>query len=87
MSDHIVHCISQMKRFNKSFMQGDLSRTLQFGYNLGRLQELSGNPDHKIYWQPIEKFYNSQEFQLLDKYLDELKTQLNVEYDLVLIAK
>lgn len=87
MSEHIVHCISQLKRFNKSFMSGDLSRTLQFGYNLGRLQELSGNPDHKIYWQPIEKFYNNKEFHLLDTYLDELKTLLHVEYDLVLISK
>jgi hypothetical protein len=84
---HIIHCISQLKRFNKSFLKGDLSRTLQFGYNLGRLQELSGKPDHKVYWQPIEKYYNSKDFLLLDKYIDEIKTLLNVEYDTEIISK
>ena len=84
---HIIHCISQLKRFNKSFLKGDLSRTLQFGYNLGRLQELSGTPDHKVYWQPIEKYYNSNDFLLLDKYIDEIKTLLNVEYDTEIISK
>ena len=84
---HIIHSISQLKRFNKYFQAGDMSRALQFGYNLGRLQELSGNPDHKVFWQPIEKFYNAGEFQALDKYIDKLKTRLGVEYDSEILAK
>jgi len=85
--EHIVHCISQLKRFTKYFINGDLSRALQFGYNLGRLQELSGYPDHTIYWQPIEKYFNTKEFVLLDNYIDQLKNQLNVEYDIEVISK
>lgn len=102
---HIIHCISQLKRFNKYFMKGDMSRILQFGYNLGRLQELSikyftsNNPNesykhsfpcdlnHIIFWQPIEKYIVNNEFQLLDTYIDYLKTNLHLEYDMELISK
>ena len=87
MNEHLIHCISQLKRFNKYFQQGNMTKTLQFGYNLGRLQELSGNPDHKVYWQPIEKYYNASDFVSLDKYIDDLRILLQIEYDIDIISK
>lgn len=85
--EQISYCLSQMKRFNKYFMSGDMSRTLQFGYTLGRLQELSGVSDKTIYWNPVEKFYLNNEFDLLDKYIDELRIKLNSTYNTQIISK
>ena len=84
---HIVHCLSQLKRFVKYFKEGNTDRILQFGYNLGRLQELCITPDHKIFWQPIEKFIINQNWYALDIYLDELKDKFMVEYDMNILAK
>ena len=68
-----VYCISQLKRFVGYFKQGDLSRVLQFGYNLGRLQEISEKPDHTIFWQPVERLFLAQDWIGLDAYIDTLQ--------------
>jgi len=70
--EHIRHCLSQLKRFVGYFMRGDMSRTLQFGYNLGRLQEMCTTPYHTIFWQPIEHLYNAGNWIGLNSYIDTL---------------
>lgn len=85
--DQIIYCLSQLKRFTKYFKAGNTDRILQFGYNLGRLQQLCITPDQKIFWQPIEKFINNLDWYGLDAYIDELKEQFSVEYDMNILAK
>jgi hypothetical protein len=50
-------------------------------------EELSGNPVHTIYWQPIENYFVNQYFHMLDTYIDYVKTSLNVEYNFEIISK
>ena len=82
-----VHCLSQLKRFVGYFKQGDLSRTLQFGYNLGRLQEISGKSDHTIFWQPVERLFLSQDWNGLDAYIDTLQRLFQIGYDHAILVK
>ena len=87
-STQIIHCLSQLKRFGDCLAKGDASRTLQFGYNLGRLQELCSETTHpEIWWKPIEKAIESKDWKGLDEYLDEIRETLNVEYDRSTIEK
>lgn len=83
----IIHCISQLKRFVVCFQQGDMKRLLQFGYNLGRLQELCGETTHpEVWWKPIETMIQEKSWSELDSYLDELRAGLAVEYDAKVLA-
>lgn len=80
--EQIIHCLSQLKRFGDCMARGDSSRTLQFGYNLGRLQELCGETAHpELWWKPIEKTIEEKDWAGLDTYLEELRETLGVEYD------
>jgi hypothetical protein len=82
-----VHCLSQLKRFAGYFKQGDLSRTLQFGYDLGRLQEISDNPDHTIFWEPVERLFLAQDWNGLDAYIDTLQKRFQIGYDTSILEK
>jgi hypothetical protein len=81
-SNQIVHCISQLKRFTACFKKGDMKRLLQFGYNLGRLQELCGETQHpEVWWKPIELMIQQEKWEDLDSYIDELRDSLTISYD------
>lgn len=84
----IIHCVSQLRRFAKCFMMGDNSRMLQFGYNLGRLQELCEEtvyPD--IWWKPIESLIEKAQWEKLYKHIDSISNTLVVEYDADVLEK
>lgn len=86
--EQIIHCLSQLKRFLECFKSGDTSRMLQFGYNLGRLQELVGETEHpEIWWKPIETSIQTSSWADLESYIEEIRDTLNVEYDSSTIAK
>ncbi len=85
--NHVIYCLSQLKRFTNYFKTGDTSRLLQFGYTLGRLQQLCSTPDHKIFWQPIEKMIIIHDWISLDTYIDELQLNFMVDYDMDILAK
>lgn len=80
--EQIIHCISQLKRFTKCFQAGDMGRLLQFGYNLGRLQELCGETTHpELWWKPFETMIQAKEWEQVHAYLDELQGALQISYD------
>ena len=80
--EQIVHCLSQLKRFTQCFKTGDTSRMLQFGYNLGRLQELLGETDkHKIWWKPIDALIAKKKWTLLDAQVEKMRRALDIDYD------
>jgi hypothetical protein len=86
--DQIIHCLSQLKRFGDCLAKGDSSRILQFGYNLGRLQELCGETTHpEVWWKPIEKAIEANHWAELDEYLEELRETLGVEYERATLEK
>ena len=78
----IIHSLSQLKRFAICFKTGDTARMLQFGYNLGRLQEMCGETTHpEIWWKPIETAIQEKAWHDLESYIDEIRDVLDVEYD------
>jgi hypothetical protein len=55
---------------------------LQFGYNLGRLQELCRETNHpEIWWTPIETCVQKKQWGKLFKMIDTIADVLQVEYD------
>ena len=81
-TNQIVHCISQLKRFTACFKKGEMNRLLQFGYNLGRLQELCGETAHpEVWWKPFEVMIKEEKWDELDSYIDELRDSLNISYE------
>lgn len=86
--EQIIHCLSQLKRFGDCMAKGDSTRLLQFGYNLGRLQELCGETTHpEVWWKPIETAIGAKDWKELDAYLEELRDALGVEYDKATVEK
>jgi hypothetical protein len=86
--DQIVHCVSQLRRFAHCLLERDVSRILQFGYNLGRLQELCGETLHpEIWWKPIETLVKKEQWGKLFKMIDSIASALDVEYDESVLAK
>ena len=78
----IQHCISQLRRFCNCFLKGDTRRLLQFGYNLGRLQELCGETEkHVIWWKPVDAAIAAGRWQELSDYIDTMRAAIGVEYD------
>lgn len=82
-----VHCLTQLKLFAGYFKKGDLSRTLQFGYNLGRLQEISSNPDYTMCFQQVIHLFQEQEWNGLDAYIDTLQKRFQIGYDSAILEK
>lgn len=88
--DQIQHCVSQLKRFADRAKEGKPFRTLQFGYNLGRLQEMidGGKSNMNIYWwKPIEPLIEEQKWEELSKKVDEFREKTGKEYDEATIKK
>lgn len=86
-----VHCLSQLKCSAGYFKRGNLSisktleLTLQFGYNLGRLQEISGKPEYNIFWQPAQRLFQEQDWNGLDLYIDKWKNHFQIsDYQTIL---
>lgn len=78
----IIHSLSQLKRFAICFKTGDTARMLQFGYNLGRLQEMCGETTHpEVWWKPIETAIQEKAWGDLESYIDEIREVLDVKYD------
>jgi len=87
--DQIIHCVSQLRRFSHCFFENsDYSGMLQFGYNLGRLQELCLETNHpEIWWSPIEKMVETQQWGKLFKHIDLISGNLGIEYDTNVLRK
>jgi len=78
----IQHCITQLMRFTLCVGEGKPFRTLQFGYNLGRLQELCKSiGTYKSWWPPIEKAITAQRWDLLAEHIESIRRALDVEFD------
>lgn len=83
--DQIQHAISQLKRFALRASEGKPFKTLQFGYNLGRLQEMIDGGKEKMneyWWNPVEPLIESQKWDDLLKVIDRFREEkVNKEYD------
>jgi hypothetical protein len=78
----IQHCITQLMRFTLCVAEGKPFRTLQFGYNLGRLQELCKSiGTYKSWWPPIEKAITKERWDLLAEHVESIRRALDVEFD------
>ena len=78
----IQHCITQLMRFVLCVGQGKPFRTLQFGYNLGRLQELCKSiGTHKSWWSPIERAVELERWDLLAEHIEKIRGLLDLAYD------
>jgi hypothetical protein len=87
-AEQIQHCISQLKRFAERAKEGKVFNSLQFGYNLGRIQEMV-NPEpgaNKKWWKPVETLVESKDWTGLSAKIDELKPG-DVEYDMPTVNK
>lgn len=88
ITKQIIHCLSQLKRFSPCFQSGNTLRMVQFGYNLGRLQELCGETTHpEIWWTPIETAIKDSNWDDLNVYIDDLQKALQVDYDTSVVDK
>lgn len=82
--EQIEHAISQLKRFTERAKEGQEFNALQFGYNLGRAQEMvdgSISKSHEIWWKPIEPLVLAKKWDDLSAKIDTLKTRAKVDYD------
>ena len=80
--DQIQHCITQLMRFTLCVAEGKPFRTLQFGYNLGRLQEICKSiGTYKSWWPPIEKAISKERWDLLAEHVESIRRALDVEFD------
>jgi len=84
---HVVHALSQLKRFSACLKEKPL-RAYQFFYNLGRLQELLGETTHpEIWWKPVEGLVAEDKYEQVASHIDVLKELIGVDYDIPLVAK
>ena len=59
--NHVIHCGNQLIRFAIDASVGLPFRAMQFGYNLGRLQELV-HSDHHYWWKIYEPLINDEKY-------------------------
>ena len=88
--DQIQHAVSQLKRFADRAKEGNTFKSVQFGYNLGRLQEMvdGGKPNMNVYWwKPVEPLIQGQNWEELSKKIDEFREKTGKEYDEATIKK
>jgi len=88
--DQIQHCVSQLKRFAERAKEGKPFKALQFGYNLGRLQEMidGGKPNMNVYWwKPVEPLIQEEKWEDLSKKVDEFREKVGKDYDDATIKK
>ena len=82
-----VYCLSVLKCFVGYFKRGDLTKTFQFGYNLGRLQEITSKTDHTIKWYRLEYLFLEQEWSELDAYIDTIQKSFQIGYDHAILER
>ena len=85
------HALSQLYRFASDASKGKSFNSLQFGYNLGRLQEMV-EPDvvgaQKRWWSPIEPLVQNHNWlELMHFIKTTLKTQTQVEFNNVFLRQ
>lgn len=84
-NQQIQHAISQLKRFALRASEGKPFKSLQFGYNLGRLQEMIDGGKEKMneyYWKPIEPLVEKGEWDKLIKVIDQfMEEKVKGTYD------
>lgn len=88
--DQVQHAVSQLKRFAERAKEGKPFKSVQFGYNLGRLQEMvdGGKPNmNVIYWKPIEPLIEDKKWEELSEKIDKLRERVEREYDEPTIKK
>ena len=86
IQEQIVHCVTQLKRFAPCLKSQPL-RAYQFFYNLGRLQELLGEPKATLWWSPMETLLAADKYEDVEKHVDSLREMIGVEYDAPTLAK
>lgn len=76
--DQEKHAISQLKRFVSRAKEDKPFKILQFGYNLGRLQEMIDSKvtgAQKYWWTPVEKLVEEKKWdellELIEKFREE----------------
>lgn len=89
-NEQIQHALSQLKRFAERAREGKPFKTLQFGYNLGRLQEMvdGGKPGmHSVWWKPVEPLVESQNWEGLSHQIDLFQVKVGIDYDEATLRK
>jgi hypothetical protein len=86
---HIQHAVTQLKRFAERAKEGKPFKYLQFGYNLGRLQEMAdpGEGKHEYWWKPVEPLVEAKDWVGLSTKIDEFLIKTGVTYDEELLKK
>lgn len=89
--DQIVHAISQLKRFTLRAKDGQPFKELQFGYNLGRLQEMidGGNQGmNKYWWSPLEPLVKEKKWDELLTLIEKFRVEkVKKDYDEATVNK
>lgn len=83
--DQEQHAISQLKRFALRASEGKPFKTLQFGYNLGRLQEMIDGGKERMneyWWKPVEPLIEKADWPELLKVVDRFREEkVKKDYD------
>jgi len=85
------HSISQLKRFVLRAKEGKPFKILQFGYNLGRLQEMA-DPKvvgaQKYWWSPVETLVEEKKWDELLDLIEKFRTEkVKEEFDEATVKK
>ena len=90
-SPQVQHSISQLKRFTLRAKEGQPFKELQFGYNLGRLQEMMDSQvsgAQKYWWSPVEELVNAKNWDGLLDLIEKFRVErANVDYDEATVNK
>lgn len=89
--DQLQHAISQLKRFVSRAKEGKPFKILQFGYNLGRLQEMV-EPKvvgaQKYWWSPVETLVEEKKWDELLELIEKFRNEkVKEEYDVPTVNK
>jgi len=81
----LQHAISQLKRFTLRAKEGQPFKELQFGYNLGRLQEMMDSQvsgAQKYWWSPVEELVSAKNWDGLLDIIEKFRIErVRVDYD------
>ena len=90
-SPQTQHSISQLKRFTLRAKEGKPFKELQFGYNLGRLQEMMDSQvsgAQKYWWSPVEALVESKSWDELLDLIEKFRVdRVKVDYDEATVNK
>lgn len=90
-SPQLQHAISQLKRFTLRAKEGQPFKELQFGYNLGRLQEMMDSQvsgAQKYWWSPVEELVSQKNWDGLLVLIEKFRVErIKVDYDEATVNK